>query len=46
MMFTKIVITHKSGNSKAIDIEEYGVRELNAIVAFYEEHKDYEVENV
>jgi len=43
-MFTQFKITHKSGKSKLIEIDEYSVRELNAIALFYDKAKDYKVE--
>ena len=43
-MFRYLVISHKSGNSTALDINDYSIGDLTAIRMCYEANKDYEIE--
>ena len=47
MGFTQIrIINIKSKLEKVIDIDEHTPANLNAIVAFYEDHKEYILERI
>jgi hypothetical protein len=45
-MFRLMKLTHKSGESKVVDIFDYTVRELNNIVSFYSNHRDFTLERL
>jgi len=47
MHFTQIrIINIKNRLEKIINIEDYDIRSLNAIIAFYENHKEYTLERI
>ena len=45
-MFTHLKITHRAGESKLIDINDYSIGDLIVISDFYNDCKGYEIESV
>lgn len=45
-MFSHFKITHSSGESKLIDINEYNPVDLNVISEFYSNLKNYRLERI
>lgn len=45
-MFTHLKITHKTGESKLININDYSIGDLDVIAKFYQNCKGYNIESV
>jgi len=45
-MFTHFKITHISGKSKTVDLNEFSIGDLEVIQRFYDDRDDFAIESI